>query len=586
MKKQIISMVMASGLLLGATACGGTLVDEIDKNKTQIYVSVYNGGVGYDWIEKQKDAWNATNDKYQVIIKPEQTSSTTVRSDLNMGVTGTDAYWLGDSGMRMAIEKGQLEDLSDIMTMKVDGTDKTVGDKLTADSNYFNVWKDYASKSGEGLYMLPYADSFIGLLFDYDTFVENNWLIKANATDETVTSALTAQGIVYEKSGANLIFKSYTGNERVNYEDGDLIMSVGKDGKYGTYDDGQPQTLSEFTSMVNKIVNVGTNKAFIWTGQYSGYTEDITTAIMAQYSGIDAYNAYYSFDSKGKQLEMYDGSKKAITPDNGYEVYGLAGYKKAVEFMNTFFNNSKYIHPKSTASISHIEAQNLYLLGYRGEQSNPFSAMLVDGGWWENESHAMFDSIAERDADRGYGKRDYRYMLLPKFDGQAGIDGEGNGSVVSVRSSGCVVVPKCSDAEKLSAIKEFIAYTLSNENLRAFTRQTGVMTPYDFEVTAEDRETMTPFSNTMWDIYTDKENVTFIRPMLDFHCSPIKMLGTGIHDNICPVTATVPYACVVEALEAGKTVDEIVEGTARVYSASKWSSMLAEARAAGFYKTN
>lgn len=586
MKKKITAIALMLCALMSTTACGGTVVDDIDESKTQIYISVYNGGIGYAWIEKQAKAWNATNDSYEVKIQPEQTTSQQVVQDMALGSMEMDVYYVGDPGLRVAIEKGYAEDLSDILDMKVDGTDKKVGDKLTGNTEYYETWKSYASKSGEGLYMLPYGDSVLGMIFDYDTFVENNWLAKANANDETVKAALTAQGITYETSGVNLIFKSYEGNARVNYTEGDYIMSAGKDGKYGTYDDGQPQNLTEWNQMVNKIVSVGSNKAFLWTGQYAGYTDDIVMAIMAQYSGLDAYNAYYSFDSKGKELTMYDGSNKVITPDNGYEVYGLAGFEKAVEFMDTYFNNARYVHPKSTSNITHIEAQNLFLLGYRGEVSNPFSAIVVDGGWWENEARAMFNSIAVKDADRGYGQRDYRYMLLPEFEGQAGIDGEGNGTVFSIRSSGAVIVPKCNDKDKLAAIKDFLAYTLSDENLRAFTRETGVVQPYIYELTEADREVMTPYANNSWDMYTDRENISLVRPMLDFNCSPMFFAVTmaGFHKNIMPVKATVPYNCVVNAFAAGRSASEIVSGTANCYTSSMWDALLSNARAAGFYK--
>ncbi len=583
MKKKIIATILTVGTLLSATACGGTVVDGIDKNKTQIYISIYNGGAGYSWIEKQKNVWNAGNEKYEVVLQPEKTSTKTVLNEVTTNSASVDVYYLAEAGYRAAISKDSLEDLSDILTMKVDGTEKTIGDKLTANQAYYNTWKEYASKSGEGMYMLPYSDSFIGLVFDYDAFVENNWLTKASAADAQVTAALTAQGIVYEASGNALTFKSYTGSERVNYTEGDYIMTAGKDGKYGTYDDGQPQTLEEWRTMINKIVSVGSNKALIWTGQYSGYTEDIVAAMMTQYSGLDAYNAYYSFDSKGEEIKMYDGSEKVITPDNGYAVYGLEGYQKAVEFMDTYFNNSRYVHAKSKSNISHSEAQNLYLLGYRNESSNPFSAMIVEGGWWENEARAMFNAIAERDADRGYGKRDYRYMLLPALDGQAGIDGEGNGSVLAVRNSGAIIVPKCSDSGKLAAIKDFLAYTLSDENLRAFTRETGVINSYDYELTEADREEMTPFANTVWDIYHDTENIAMIRPTLDFACSPIKFATSGCHNYYLPVKATVPYSCVIDALEAGASISEIVEGTAGYYNTDKWNDLLGQAKAAGFY---
>ena len=63
MKKNMKKFVKASAALLLATmnfvGCGGTVIEKFDGNKTQIYVNVFNGGLGIEWMEDLKNQFNA-----------------------------------------------------------------------------------------------------------------------------------------------------------------------------------------------------------------------------------------------------------------------------------------------------------------------------------------------------------------------------------------------------------------------------------------------------------------------------------------------------------------------------------------------
>jgi hypothetical protein len=200
----------------------------------------------------------------------------------------------------------------------------------------------------------------------------------------------------------------------------------------------------------------------------------------------------------------------------------------------------------------------------------------------------MFDALKDAgETDRAYGKRDYRYMLLPKLDGQKGIDGQGNGSVLAVQNSGTVMVPKTEDKEKLAVIKEFIAYTMSDENLRKFTVQTGVINPYYYELTAEDRENMTPLANATWDIYHDTQNVALVRPTLLQATVPVRFLDTTATLKELPFFANnASYANIMKALYSNKSISSFVSGAKSYVSASLWAEMVAAARAEGSYASN
>lgn len=591
MKKKFVHLALVTMLTatLISSACaplGGEKQDNGDiGGKQRITFSVYNGGTGTQWIEDMADIWNKNNDKYHITIRPEKIDY--LLTELQTTPTA-DAYYTANANYYSAVKGGLIEDLSDILTRKMEGDTKTIGEKFEARPAWYKDWKKIGTNDGKGMYLLPYADMFNGISFDYDLFRDRGWLIPADGNDEQVLADLTAQGIQYNLSPTanvpEILCNGYTGElAHFYYDVNEQIMCAGKDGLYGTYDDGQPTTEAEWNTMLAKIS--ADAKVFLWSGMYDAYVNMTFEAVMAQYSGLDAFNAWITFDSNGKEVTMTDGTKKVITIDNGYEVYGLDGYKRAFEFMNKYFNNSLYNHPKCKSNITHLEAQNLYLLGFYEQADNPLTAMLLDGAWWENEARAMFEALAESgETDRGYGKRDYRYMLLPKLDGQKGIDGAGNGSVLTIQNSGTVMVPKMADKEKLSAVKDFIAYTMSDANLRKFTVQTGVVNPYYYELTAEDRDNMTPLANATWDIYHDTNNIGFIRPTLLVATAPVRFLDATSTLRELPFFANnTSYANIMKALYANKSVDDFVKGVKEHISSNIWSDLVASARAEGFY---
>lgn len=588
---QGILMASLITTVLTSAACGGGPIGGQQQSsgdiggKQRITFSVYNGGTGTQWIEDMAKIWNEKNDKYHITIRPEKIDY--LLSELQTTPTA-DAYYTANANYYSAVKGGLIEDLSDILTRKMDGDTKTIGEKFEARTSWYNDWKKIGTNDGQGMYLLPYADMFNGISFDYDLFRDRGWLISADGNDPQVLADLTEQGVQYNLSPTanvpEILCNGYTGElDHFYYDMNEQIMSAGKDGLYGTYDDGQPTTEAEWNTMLANIS--ATAKVFLWSGMYDAYVNMTFEAVMAQYSGMDAFHAWMTFDSNGKELTMSDGTKKVITIDNGYEVYGLDGYKRAFEFMSKYFNNSLYNHPKCKSNITHLEAQNLYLLGYHEQPDNPLTAMLLDGAWWENEARAMFEALEEAgETDRGYGKRDYRYMLLPNLEGQKGIDGQGNGTVLTVQNSGTVMVPKMEDKEKLAAVKDFIAYTMSDENLRKFTVQTGVINPYYYELTAEDREAMTPLANATWDIYHDTKNIGLIRPTLLVATSPVRFLDTTATLRELPFFANnTSYANIMKALYANKPVDDFVKGVKNHVSATLWADLVASARAEGFY---
>ncbi|MBQ8229536.1 MAG: hypothetical protein IJZ32_02440 [Clostridia bacterium] len=576
MKKSVALLLAGLTSVTALASCGGKVVNTYDENKTQIYVTIFNGGAGTTWIEKIRDEFNAKETEYEVILDYGKPSAGTIIEEIELDNISADCYFTSSINFQKGIYRDYFEDLSDVLDMEVDGAGNgKVKDKM---KNY-NNWQAMASKNGEGCYIVPYLDAIMGLVYDHDLFVEKEYLSFATAADE---AALSAQGISYEEKTeygtTYLIYKSATG--KTNYAAGDKILTAGKDGKFGTYDDGQPKSEAEFDNMINLIVNGNDQaKSFIYSGMYDHYNNTQAHAIAAQYVGPDMFNNMLAFNTGGQEIEMYDGSYAAVELNEGYKVFQSKGIYEGLRFINKYMNSSS-VHPSSMniGSYSHTDAQNDFILSYKNSTGYP--AMLVEGLWWENEAKAMFAEV--ENAGRGYGQVNYRYMLLPAIEGQKGIDGNGNGTVFTVSDTGGIVVVKQEDAEKLAKIKEFLAMTLTDEVMKNFTKDTGIMRPYDYDMSEEDLSGMSKFARNAWEIYSDEENIELVRFGVTRYAQPI-FFTTDMHNTYIPITNNNQISDSYLRVLRNVGGAEAAMGTMS-YDSVKWDAFLAEAKRQGFYK--
>lgn len=514
MKRRILAL--CSALLLAVcglfSACEGELIQKIDKNKKQIYVSVFDGGYGHAWLDSAAADFNklAEFQKYEVIINPSKTEEGYIYESFQSGTPMADVFFTSNLyNIKEMIANNYVLDLSDVYEKDVDGNGKTIEQKMKNPELYKEAFSDSLSKK-EGVYMLPNGDSFIHFIYDHQNFVDNGWLFTATTSDEAM---LSEQGFQFTKSGNAYYFDSC--NHSTNYNEGDRILSAGKDGKFGTYDDGQPVDIEQWETMLSKIKGSG-NKAFLWSSRFSDCTMPVSTSIVAQYEGVDNFDLLYSYNgtyhnsNASADSPLPDGQQ--INENNAYLLWNMDGFYESFDFMKKYMCGTGYYHSSCVGiSASQTDAQNEFLMGYDMPEERKV-AMLVDGIWWENEARPTFESISVTSPSRGYGKRDYRVMLTPNLPGQIGVRDDNGGSVLCMSDTGAVFAYNSKDAEKNEVAKEFIAFSCKDEYLRQFVTTVGASRPFNITLTDEDLASMTPFARNVWEIMNDKENIEFVRP--------------------------------------------------------------------------
>lgn len=561
--KKLICILCATFLLAGCfTGCTqGT--EKVDPNKTQLYIDFYKSGFGSDWIDYAEEKFETLHPDVQVFVNKTDNSTAMQVSDLNSAKPSASIYFGLTALFNDAINVGSCADLSGLLEMKPDGeTGKTIGEKV----NDLDLWKKVGARADgtPGIYMLPNNEGFSGQVFDYDLFVDSGWLYYAENTDE-VKTALTEQGITYLESLGRLIFESSEG--RTNYTAGDYIMRAGKDGKYGTYDDGQPVTEQEYRSMLQKIKNDAGRPAYTWTGKHSlSYTQPTAQAVLAQYLGETGMKTYYEYTGSFTDV---NGTVVNVTPKEGYKVFSMPEVKKTIEFVDsTFMNPEFYYEDAIDTGYSNNDAAGSFLLGHNKDKKDA-PAMLFEGTWWENENKEVFNGLERGgEPEYGYGKRDYRYMLLPDLTGQSSE----KSYFVSPETSAFVISAKQSE-ELLDLSMEFVALTLSDDCLKQFHKVTGVPRPYAYSTALTDSEynTLTPFGRTVYEMKNDTVNLEFFKPNLIWASVPMNIAANRINDGEFRTkdASDRVYTNLFVGLQR-ISAQEYYEGVSRYYDPAEW----------------
>lgn len=530
-KTKILSVLLAStmlaGMTVGLTSCGKEVTDgvKIDKNKYQINAFAVENGVGHQWLVQAAIKWNEMNpnSKFQVIP---QTGSMSLHSGLDAMVeaktTDINMYFGSQRPSLAQIMKGLFIDVSDVYEMSVDPDGQKIKDK----THYYDDLKvAFSDLKGNGMYAIPYASGMTGLIFDYQFFADNNYLFWANVSDlDAVNTQAGAGSAVVDGN------KLVAGKAFGNYEEGERIARAGKDGKYGTYDDGQAETMQEYEDLLDWIVVQDKNYAYLYATSIiiDAYQRPFLDAVFAQTMGYDNYKNLMSF--KG-DLRGVDGQVQAtLTEENGSVAYDapivVKSYQNAIEFYRDNMMGligeikgqactpqqmiSTYTY--GNKSLRHTDAQGKFVMSYKDEMNKP-SAFLMEGSWWEYEAKTYLD-IAKQDDEYGANGRDYRFYLFPTQDGQVDersvIACQDDGSGVLFNNIPQRVKQAGLEEEYTLECKKFLAFTLSDENLVNFTKNSGVSRPFDYEMSAGDMANLTQFQRNNWELSHDTENIVVL----------------------------------------------------------------------------
>ncbi len=254
--KKVLCTVLACGMALSATACGGEVVEQTPNDKPTILVQYYLAGYGEDWMNAIRDRFNekAKAGEYDFYVK--------VFGDPELGVSLSNALQYGGSNLPDVAYVNSINPIQDLM----------LGNDRYADLS--DVYESTLTINGKQTTLNEVMD---------DVMLSRNTV---NGKIPTITTNVGVFGYVYNKA----LFEEY-----------DLEI---------------PKTMAEMKTLLDTIdglsVNNDLNKnndlyGVVYPSATIGYWDNILYTHMAQYLGregfFDVLECDYGVDTVASELE-------------------------------------------------------------------------------------------------------------------------------------------------------------------------------------------------------------------------------------------------------------------------------------------
>ena len=472
MKKKIGTNLLACMLFAGACAgvagCGGTEKNNgyTNPNATKVLnIAYFNGGVTAEWLRALEAEYEKLNPDVEVYINDElkdEIKDQKLMQDIKQ--RKEDIFFTHEISYSEFVNRELIADITDVVQSVAATGEDTVENRMNENlRKYYGVEKNGETK----YYGVPFYTNFSGAIYDVDLFEKESLYL---AADGTLTSGLT----------------------------GAKAKSLGKDGVEGSYDDGFPVTFSEYKTWLSNINKKVT--PYIWCTDNS-YRIQYLNSLWIGYEGVNDYSLNSTFAGTTKAGEE-------ITPATAYKLRSLKGREFGVEMAKEIISKKYYHSDSVNGSITHVQAQNTYLRSraYSGKAI----AMILEGGWWEIEASATFKNIAKSKNDQQYakGNRRFAYVPVPVYDGPASATSSERAAYIANAEKGesfhctsaniATVINK--STKQLDLAKDFLKFTLTEHAMSTFTKNVGMVRPYDYDLEEGVYESLTPFAKNTWDL--------------------------------------------------------------------------------------
>lgn len=568
--KKFVASILAVTCALGAAACGpivpGTSGGSDSSDKTTIKVKNYNGGVGRQWLDNAAERFaeayaNESFAEGKTGVKIEIQDG-----DLTAGAITSEATQIYiTSGAFMPVSQlAQLEILYDMTNIVTDTTRE--GDTL--ENLIFEGAKPAFMHDGK-YYGLPHYANSTGVSFDRDLFNEAGLYF----ADEDETD-------VVEYTGNDIkITRNFIGSK-------DAKKSVGLDGVEGTEDDGIACSLEEFILLMDYIKNEKSDMAIapiVVSGKYHGYIQYYLQALTSALAGGEQMENYYNCTGEIDIVTGYeeeplfpgiDYIKKPIVETvtlteedkNGYLTRQLAAKYYAMATVEIIHKEGYFAKEAYNQSINHYSAQKCLI--YAGAAEYDKVAMLMEGSYWYNEAKksGALSSYVTISGDQE--ERNVAWMSLPTAvyskdveEGKISPSFTGPGAQLVINAN----IKGNAEAEKACAA--FVKFLYSNEELAAFTVETGCPRNLEYHLTEEQLGQMPKFYQSLWRSRKEDGSNTLIN-----YATTATGRKVASHISLALNSATWEYFNLYHYVRGTKNTQQMFEDMK--YTASKWGEIL------------
>ena len=563
MKK--MAMIFLASILACSSfaACGDRAgAEKIDKTKTQLYVTTFEGGYGTDWLKAIKtrfeaqyaeESFESGKKGVQVFIKEDRNLTHELLVQ-NLEGSPQEVFFTEAVNYYDLQDRGLLYDISDAVTKPLNyefNSDSTAVDEETAsiESKMRSNHKDYYKADDGKYYGIPFYEANYGIIYDIDLFEKELLYFAAPGAGDS-------KGFIKSETAAR---------------------SAGPDGKTGTSDDGLPATYDDFFKLCDNMVSKKITP-ITWNGKNQQYVNALVEALQADYEGEE--NMHINYANSGLAANLVesineDGTVKLyseqITADNGYLTWTKqAGKYYGLKFIERLTDNESYYSKKDVVSPSyeHLDAQNAFITG-KFIHGNPTIGMLVDGSWWHNEAADTFKAAAKKFGEKVASAKARRFGFMPLPKATEDKVGE-EYTILEVNRSICFVNGNL-NPKKDKLVKEFVQFCHTNQSLAEFTTSTLTCKPYTYTMTEEELTAMPYWGQELFRLHNEAHF------MSSYSKSPIYKLNEGAYTeywNAKMFQSTIGYithGVVTEAMILdGVSAEEYFEGLSAYLTDVRW----------------
>lgn len=569
-----LSLLLGVSTVLAAVGCKGpslpgNYTEEVDTNRTQLYVYNYDGGFGSEWLSKVKQRYEElhANDVYEpgtgkrgIQIMMNNTKNGVTSETIKSG-QDDEVYFIENMYYYSLRYDGALMDITDAVSGENPYEPaKTIESKLTAEQQNFYGIKG-AREDGKTQYLgVPHYFGTYGLVYNKDLFDEKGYYF-LDGYDEN----------------SNL-------EDKFVYYDTDK-KTAGPNGQYGDDDDGLPTTYQEFYWLLEYISRMNSQTALSWTGQYyTQYLGFLLNSLVADYEGLDQMMLNFTFDGTATDLGSITGGSFAedandlqITEENGWELKRQSGVYYALDFIENLVDTEMYHNSNAfTDSYSHLDNQQDFLMSGVDGVTTPI-AMTVDGMWWQSESSQVFSSMASRYGDQySMENRNLRWMPLPKANKEKAAEaaekianGRNGYTVTDSLYSLCCVSSGIEDW-KLPIAIDFIQFCNTDESLIEFTTTTNTVKALTYEIDETVLEQLSPYGRSLIE-YIQNADIVYPYSQAELYINNSSMFRADEYYRATVNGATKNYPAQAFHVD-GISAEDYFTGLATYYKSS-WNTL-------------
>ncbi len=471
---RVLALALCAVAVAPTVACGGGSGggEAADDSKTQLHISYHFSGFGDAWVWELKRNFEAkyadvSFEEGKMGVQLTNPKGDTTSTTLTAAQVGQyDVYFMEQPyNIYNIMAEGALEPLDDLFNMpnEKDGG-KTIGQKVSAQQKAAYTYGDH-------VYAIPHYEGNYGIIYNADLFESRGYYFAAEPDEET-------------------------GFEFVSEEN--TTKSMGPDGKTGvvdgidySLDDGLPATYDEFFKLCQWIRLDGYHPLCFPGAFATMHLTMMMDNVMSVAAGPDQALLNYTYDGMANNLIMLDSENNIIfeedgvtpktesmqiTNDNAHNLSRQASRYYGFEFMDRLLSDTDNFNRADgiNKTVLHTDNQENFI---KNE-----SAMLADGGWWQEEASGVFANMEKEDAKYAKDARKFGWLPLPQPTAAEAAK-IANGTKKSTYSDYLCAVA-CVSAGLSDGVKDaafaLLQYMYSDEGLANFTYTTGTTIGVDY----------------------------------------------------------------------------------------------------------